>query len=208
MSDFVEICLSGPRLPATILLGLVCLYWLIVIVGAIDFDIFDLDFDLDTDVDIDVETSGSLTDLGMVSLKFLNLGEVPLMLWMSVFSFSAWVLTVEIDGDVKDVPWTTTAGILLRNGAIALAITKLITQPLRGKFVNREPNKPGELLGKTCIIHIETTDSSGQAEYLTDAAPLYLNVRTSGDVLPKGTAARIIDYDPETRIYLVESDTR
>jgi hypothetical protein len=204
MSDFLEICLTGPRLPATILLGLVCLYWLIVIVGAIDFDLFDLDLD----ADVDVNSPGSLSDLGMVSLKFMNLGQVPLMLWMSVFSFSAWVLTVEIDGDVSDVPWTTAAGILLRNGAIALAITKLVTQPLRGKFINREPNKPGELLGKTCIIHIETSDKHGQAEYLTDAAPLYLNVRTSGDVLPKGTAARLVDYDPEKNIYLVESDTR
>ena len=55
MDQFIEGCFSWPSLPATVLLLLVCGYWCLVILGALDMDI--LDFDLDIDLDADVDAS-------------------------------------------------------------------------------------------------------------------------------------------------------
>jgi hypothetical protein len=46
--DFIEACFHVVNLPATLLLILVVLYWLTVIIGALDLTAFDLDLpDLD-----------------------------------------------------------------------------------------------------------------------------------------------------------------
>ena len=47
MTEFFETCASGPVLPASVLLTLVCIYWLTVIVGAVGMDAFDFDLDFD-----------------------------------------------------------------------------------------------------------------------------------------------------------------
>ena len=199
MMDFFETALSGPRLPATVLLGSVCVYWFFMVLGAVDIEMFDFDFDIDGSAD------GSLFDWGVVGLRFFNLGDVPVMLWMTAFSGSLWALTLAIDGDVAGREWYHNLGILVRNGAIALVITKVITHPLRGLLSHTEPTAASELIGEICTIQAEATETAGQAEYKTDASPLYLNVRTMGETLTKGTIAVIIDYDPESHVYFVKS---
>ena len=76
MTELIHVCTSWPTLVVTTLLGLVVLYWLCVILGALDFDLFDFDVDLDGQPD-------SFLDWGMVGLKWFNLGEVPLMVWLT-----------------------------------------------------------------------------------------------------------------------------
>lgn len=199
MTEFLETAMTGPRLPATVLLGLVCLYWLFMVLGAVDIELFDFDFDLDGTAD------GSIFDWGVVGLRFFNLGDVPVMLWLTAFAGSLWTLTLGIDRDVVGLEWYENLGILVRNGAMALVITKVLTHPLRGLLTHTEPTSSRELIGRTCTVHAETTETAGQAEYKTDAAPLYLNVRTMGETLTKGTIAVIIDYDPESHVYFVKS---
>ena len=45
MTELIHVCTSWPTLVVTTLLGLVVLYWLCVILGALDFDLFDFDVD-------------------------------------------------------------------------------------------------------------------------------------------------------------------
>ena len=87
MGQFIEGCFAWPSLPATILLLLICGYWCLVMLGALDMDV--LDFDLDFDLEADVETS--ILQVGFIPLKWLNLGSVPTMLWLSVFALSGWM---------------------------------------------------------------------------------------------------------------------
>jgi hypothetical protein len=90
------------------------------------------------------------------------------------------------------IQWT------IRNFAIALVLTKLFTQPLRGKFDAEEPNAAADLIGQSCrIVTSEVNERFGQAEYATEGAPLKLNVRTRRAELTKGDAAVIVDFDPE-----------
>ncbi len=80
MSEFLQSCFEWPTLPASVLMVICMLYWLSVILGLMDFDL--LDFDLDFEIGTE---SPSILDFGFIGLRFLNLGEVPVMLWMSIF---------------------------------------------------------------------------------------------------------------------------
>lgn len=57
MGELITAAFSSSNLFLTFLLGLVSLYWLSVIVGAIGMDSLDFDLDLDADIDIDVDVA-------------------------------------------------------------------------------------------------------------------------------------------------------
>ena len=198
MSEFIEGCFSWPSYPATVLLLLVCGYWVLVMIGAVDMEI--LDFDLDVDAD------ASILQFGFIPLKFLNLGSVPTMLWVSVFALVGWVLSRLLDSPAPhpSFQWAGDTQAILRDFGVAAIATKFVTAPLRGRFDPAEPNRARELIGHTCVITTsEVTDSFGEAEYATDGAPLKLNVRTSDGPLTKGDSAVIVDFTAENNLYFV-----
>ena len=53
MMELVTAAFLPVNFVLTVLLILVVLYWLMVIIGALDADLFDIDFDTDVDVDVD-----------------------------------------------------------------------------------------------------------------------------------------------------------
>lgn len=201
MQEFIDACLSGPTLPATILLIVACLYWVFVLIGALDLSLFDFD------VDVDVDAGGhSISEIGLISLRFLNVGRLPLMIWMSVFAFVFWTASYMIDGTRHYAGATEITLAVLRNVGLALVATKLLTQPLRDKFDVQEPNPAADLIGRTCVITTsEVTPGFGWARIETGAAPLDLSVRAADGPLARGDLAEICDYLPEHRAYLVKA---
>ena len=196
MQEFIETCFSGPTLPATVLLLLVLVYWLFVMLGALDIDIFDIDLDVDSDVD-------SVLSIGFIPLRFLNLGRVPLMVWLSFVALSMWMLSMVFDHPLPEsLPLAVQA--FARNLGISLLVAKFLTNPLRDKFDPVEPNRAEDLIGQTCVITTsEVTETTGRAEHKTAAAPLLLNVRATEKALAKGELVEIVDFNPETHIYFV-----
>ena len=70
----IEIFFLPSNLIPTTLFLVVLLYWITVLFGALDFDVFDFDIDLDADVDADAEMdSSNVFGLNKV-LSFFNLG--------------------------------------------------------------------------------------------------------------------------------------
>lgn len=55
MGELITAALSTSNLFLTFLLGLMTLYWMSVIIGAIGMDSFDVDIDADVDIDVDVD---------------------------------------------------------------------------------------------------------------------------------------------------------
>jgi len=198
LQEFAQRCFSGPNMVASVLLICVCLYWLMTIVGGLGLD-FDFDFDMDGDV------SEGLTGLGFVSLRWLNLADVPLMIWLTVFGVSLWLLTLTLDFMMPSGHDSLGRSflIVLRNGAITVFLTKVLTQPLKGMTRVREPNPVEDLIDKEGVANTEISTRHGQLRYELDGAPLLLNARTETGSLGKGELARIIDFDPHTRVYLV-----
>lgn len=198
---FLQFCFAWPALPFSVLLCLVGLYWLLVILGGVGLEAFDLDLDMDLDADF----HGSLADWGMVGVRWFNLGDVPLMVWLTVLAMTSWLLTVTFDRQTVPASAWETTGIVLRNLGIGLLAAKLLTQPLKGKLKHKEPNTLPELLGRHCQVRTsEITPEFGQVECPTDdGAPLFLNARTSEGAIPKGRTVEIVDYSPESRLYVV-----
>ncbi|MDA0284698.1 MAG: DUF1449 family protein [Planctomycetota bacterium] len=203
MSQFIEGCFSWPSYPATILLILVCGYWCLVMLGALDMDIFDFDLDIDLDADVDA----SILQVGFIPLKWLNIGSVPTMLWLSVFSLAGWMASRLMNSPAPhaNLELTTDGLAILRDTGIAAFITKCVTQPLRGRFEPKAANLAKDLIGGICkVTTSEVTESFGEAEYSTDGAPLKLRVRARESGLTRGDVAVIVGFHREQNVYLIK----
>lgn len=203
MSQFIEGCFSWPSFPATVLVLLVCGYWCLVILGALDMEV--LDFDLDFDLDADADTS--ILQAGFIPLKWLNIGSVPTMLWLSVFAVSGWMVSRLINSPAPHPEFDLLADgqAILRDMGIAIFITKCLTQPLRGRFDPKAVNLARDLIGGSCqVTTSEVTDTFGEAEYSTGGAPLKLRVRTEEANLTRGDEAVIVGFQREQNVYLIK----
>ena len=125
--EFIEFCFSGANLPASVLLCAAMVYWSFMILVGLDLDI--LDFDLDFDAQPDFESAASL---GLVVLRFLNIGRVPIMIWGSVFTITFWLTSTLMDrfldqGLFEDPTqrwqWMYVLQFCVRNFAISMVLT-------------------------------------------------------------------------------------
>lgn len=203
LQTFMGQCFAGPVVPATLLVLAVLAYAALTLVGVLDLDV--LDFDLDA------QGTGGVGSLGFLTLKFLNVGQAPVMVWLCVFAVCWWAasLALWIAWDARHAPISAGASIplALRNLAIGLVAAKYATAPLGRFFVKSAQRTPRDLIGRICTITtITATADYGQASCPTEAAPLLMNVKTLGETLSKGDRALIVDYDAERRIYYVQGD--
>lgn len=198
LRQFFELCTSAPVFPASLLMLVIGAYGAMVLLGALDIDLFDFDVDVEGD---------AASSVGFVALKFLNIGEVPLMIWLSTLAFLWWVVSIILGSVVDGLPDPEASGAVwqvARNLAFSVLLTKAATQPLCKIFAKQAARSPEDLIGCDCEISTyEATSDAGQARFPTDSAPLLLNVRTRGETLKKGDTARIVDYDPAAKLYLV-----
>ena len=204
MSELIETAISPTVVPATVLLLLVALYWAIAVFSGLGLDL--LDFDLDFDADFDTDSSlESIMSAGAITLRFLNIGQLPINLWGSVFAIAFWTISMLWRSPEQATAIFGIATIVVRNGAVALLPTKLLTQPLRGKFEPIEPEAAEELIDSIGVVTTaEVSPGGGQARFASAASPLLLNVRSAQTVLAKGEQVRIVNCDPTTHIYTVE----
>lgn len=206
MEQFIQNSMNWPSFPATILLGLVCLYWVLMMLGAVDLDFLDIDVDLDMEMDVDVTGHASILQFGFLPFKWLNIGSVPTMLWVSVFSLFAWMVSRLWNSPLPhpSFDWTTDLLAITRDFGVAALLTKAATQPLRGRFDPVEPNQQQDLVGKVCVVTTsEVTETFGEADLATDAAPLKLKVRNTHDNISKGDTVLIVDFQSEGNLYFV-----
>lgn len=216
MQQFIESCFSWPTWPSTILLLLVSVYWVLMMFGAVDLDFLDVDVDLDLDMDVDVDAdldvdldvaNSSILQFGFVPLKWLNIGSVPTMLWASIFALCCFMVSRLWNSPAPhpEFRWSTDLLAVVRDFGVAALLTKVFTQPLRGRFDPVEPNKPEDIVGQTCVVTTsEVTSTFGEAELATEGAPLKLKVRNDKGDVSKGDNVLITYYRPEENVYLVE----
>lgn len=206
--------------PFTVLLLLLVLYWLLVAFGAISSDHgmetdADLDFHHEADLDAHHHVEGhhhAHHDAGSTGtmLKFLNLGEVPVMVVLSVLVLSTWTFSM-----VANHYWTGDSTLLkgvalAANLVLSVVITRYVTMPLRPLFraLNRQHEEAVKIIGEHCrIVTSEATGEFGQAEISTKGVPLLINVRTLNDaVLHKGDLAVVVREDEDRRIFFITAN--
>lgn len=211
MSELLHVAFMPVNLLFTVLLLLVLLYWIMVILGALDIDFLDFDFDTDTDVDVDADADMDVQGGGILRglLEFFYVGEIPVMVLASVFALCLWVISVL--GNYYMNPKGSlilSLPILAGNLIVSCMLVKIMAVPLRKLFksLDTDPNATRNVMGRICrIVTTEVTSTRiGQGEIQTKGAPVLLNVRAEGDhVFHKDDEALIVSQNKETGVYII-----
>ena len=148
----------------------------------------------------------SALSIGAMVLKSLNIGLVPLMVWLSAFALSLWVITMLWDHPATHESVGRELVVLFRNGVLAISGRKAADPAATGS-VQRRGGATRQGPGRARVFgrNPEVTDRSGQIRCETGAAPLLLNARIQqeSEPLAKGDRAVIVEIDSEG-IYFVE----
>lgn len=140
--------------------------------------------------------------------QWLNIREMPLMFWFSVFAVLWWIISAAwwliVDRWLLESPGIFWSFLLMaRNLICTLPCTKIATIPLKG-WESSTHFDARSLIGKECeISSTEAGPAFGQVKFKTQGAPLLLDVRTDGPYLARGARVWITHYDEKKRIYQV-----
>jgi hypothetical protein len=187
------------NLPYTILLGAMGAYWLTVILGFLDIEVFDIDLDLDVDTELDF---GSM-------LSVLNVGAVPFSIWLSIFILQMWLYSIlanmafdAIFPALPDVVRFLLCAVIFI--PISAMMAKFFTAPLKSAFEGRSFSK-SDIVGKECLVtSSQVTQTFGTAEVLLDRVPQLIDIRAKPeDGFKKGDTALIYSYDEERDVFYV-----
>jgi len=148
----------------------------------------------------------------LIPMKWLNLKQLPLVMWAGIFTISWWSVSILIwviidTALVKEPGFLAVSMMITRNVVLGLLATKAITQPMRGWFDTKELTSVSLVGQEAEISSFDATPENGQAKFKTDGAPLLLNVRTDGPHVPKGTRVWLTHYDSKKRVYIVSATT-
>lgn len=199
----------------SLLLALVVSYWLLVLLGALDFEA-DLPDDLGADGDahgsIDSPHGHGMSTGGawLATGRFFGFSQVPLVVWLSFLVLFLWFGSLALNEwynpteNLLQAIW-----LLLPNLLGSLIMTKLVTFPVARLFkaMGDADSEAEEVIGRTGVITSTEADASyGQLEITTSNVPLLVNVRTEPGVAPlkRGDSAKVISAGPDNIFYLIE----
>ena len=216
MTELINAAFSWVNIIPTFLLLIVILYWLAVILGALDMGFldFDLDADFETDVEIDVDVSTEVeadAEIGggwfNMFLSFFNLGKVPFMVFISAWTLPMWLLSINMNHYLGiNTTWVAFV-FLVPNMIVSLLVSKVITAPLVGVFkkLDDEGISKEDLVGHVAQVTIPCTDDKlGQVELRWEGDSYLLNAKTREHItVPKTAKALIVEYKKEGDYYVV-----
>lgn len=210
MDAFLASLFAFPTAIFSVAMGIAVLYWLLVIIGAADLDLFhigDHDFAAHHETDHDPHVGANPN----VILEFLRVGQVPITIIASVFCFLAWSACLLASTYVRPhVPgWTWWAfGLLALGGALVLAYvgTGILLAPLGKVFSLDNQPKADDLIGRMVeVTSSEVTPRFGTARYdRPSGEDVLLNVCCEAHHrFAKGEQAVVLEYDRATGVYRI-----
>jgi hypothetical protein len=199
--DDLRALFEFPTVFFSILLLLVILYWVLVILGALDNEL------LDSVLRAGEDAAGSgnfLTVLGLSGVPAgLALSLVVLLGWLATAIGARGIAALALPAG----PLLTLLQVLLLGLSTVLAVilTGLFLRPLQRLLHTPNGHRGTELIGKVCTIKTLRVDEKfGQAEYADRGAGLLIQVRARPEyALGKGARALIIAQDIRDRTYQV-----
>jgi hypothetical protein len=210
------------NLPFTILLAGVVLYWLCVGLGFLHFGegAHDVGVDAPGDIhadghvdasghaDTDAHGHGDLSHGWLTSaLKFLNVGEVPAMIILSILILCTWISSMISNHYWNDQSLLRALMFFVPNLVVSAIVTRYVTFPLKKFFtaLNREYDEHHALVGRSAVVVTsEVNKEFGQVEITTKGSPVLLNARTLDDqVLKKGESCFVVKEDAARNLHFV-----
>lgn len=215
MNEVLRLALSFPGVVYTVLLGVVLVYWLFVVVGAINLGDGSADGHFDglgdhgADVgDVghhgaDVADGGGSGDVGdgdgdagegsavAALINALHLRSVPATVIFSLIITFSWLvctIAMQLVSRTSGADSQTLLGWLVLAGSpiLALPLTSFSARPLAKVFVQRRATSFSDLIGKTCVVRTGTVTSTfGEASLEDGGAGLVLRVRVDRELSVK-----------------------
>lgn len=186
MNDFLQTALTFPTVVYSVLLCVSALYWLLAASGLADGDTFDAD----------AGDAGGAAAM----LASLGLSGVPVMVVVTVLSFTGWLATYYLHLLVlrhlpDGVRTAAGIGVLLAALVPAAAATSLVLRPVKRALTRLRPAEP-PLLGRAAVVITPTVAGEyGQASVDDGGAGLVLQVRHEDPTpLQRGDRIVLIEY--------------
>ena len=186
------------NMPYTALVGLMGLYWLTVILGVLDIEVFDFDLDVDAEIE------------GGGGLAFLNIGAGPFSIWLSIFALQMWLYSIIFNLVVDAIPAVQLSDALRFISCsvvfipFAAIVTKFATHPINKIFEIKSISKH-QFVGKECLVtSLKVDEEFGTGEVRIEGTPQLLDIRAKPEeMLKKGDKALIFKYDAERDVFYV-----
>ncbi|MBT2390287.1 hypothetical protein J7E87_12840 [Streptomyces sp. ISL-1] len=190
MTEFLDAAVGFPTVLCTSALLVMIGFWLLVLLGAAESDMFD------TDVDTDALSLGGVPVSVSASL-------VIALAWFASFTGSVLLNRTGMSGALLHL---LGAALLFASLLFAWRVTRLLVRPLAKLF----PDEPGpsrqDFVGLTCTIRTGWVDADfGQAEVVAqDGSTAVIQVRQSGtDALAWGSTGLLYAYDDAGKYFWV-----
>jgi hypothetical protein len=217
MVIFFESILSYPTVIYTTLLGVVLVYWLLAMVGLVDFESGGPDLGLEPDVSLDTHhdlLDGEAADAGTLAgyLIAIGLGGVPFSVVISLLTLFSWaissILTIWL---LQFVPtdvlrFLVGTGVLVGAFLLSLPLAAATVRPLRKLFVSHNAISNFSLVGMRCKVLTGTVDEKfGRAEVLNRGEDYHIRVvAETPNNLARDSIALIVEYDETARVYHIQ----
>jgi len=215
VKEIWEQALLAHNLPLTIMLGFVCVFWLLAVLGTVDID--SLDFDFDTDIDGDLNTDATPSSSGFLAglMKAVNATDVPVMMVLSMLTLFMWVISILSNSAFNpENSALITGGLLIGNFIVSCILVKIITQPLIPFFkaFKKGENDDEPVIGRIGMVKSRVIDAKyGQVEVPREnGAPAIVNCRMADDHEPlmRGTEVLIFEQDTEKKLFVVREASK
>ena len=223
MSSLFAALTSFPAVVYTVLLGVVLVYWLLAIIGLVDFEAgADMDIGADAADAGDAGDAGDIGDAGdggpeglsglAAWLVAFGLNGVPFSIVVSLLALVGWFLTgmasLTLLPLVPDaLRWAAGAGVLLAAAALSIVIAAQLVRPMRGLFVTHRAISNAALVGQVCKVLTGVVDErQSRAEMAQRGAGINIRVwAPAPNSLRRGDAALITEYDPARQRYRIDA---
>jgi hypothetical protein len=229
--NLLAVLTAYPTAIYSVLLGIVLVYWLLAILGLVDFESTDFGLDLgDAGGEADLGDAGGEADLGDAPhgshldgeadgesaslasrLVAFGLGGVPISVVISLLAFISWFISAF--ASLWIMSWVPTeilrfaagSGILVGAFAAALPLAAVCVRPLRGLFVKVNAVSNASLVGRECQIETGSVDEKfGHAVVWGGGEEFHIRVvADTPNTLKRHDTALIVDYDEAARVYRV-----
>ncbi|WP_460531546.1 hypothetical protein [Flindersiella endophytica] len=218
MEKLLDASFSFPAVIFSVAMILVIVYWLIVLIGALDIDLLDPEIGTDigagTDAGTDADADSGTGIAGLIS--GIGLGGVPVTVSLSLLVAFAWFAglagTVVLRGTGVGTVVLILIGVAIVVGALVVGwmAARVLVLPLRRLFPDDKAPSRHDFVGKLCLIKTSRVDTGfGQAEVTAaDGSTALIQVRRHAadepqELLATGSAALIFEYDIDGEFFWV-----
>lgn len=209
MGNFIDAAFGYPTAIYTALLGIVLIYWVLAIVGLVDFEASGLDIEIQ-------HADGDAGDIGTLAsyVVAMGLNGVPFSIVVSLIVLVSWTISclagMWVLLQVPTMLLNIVAGtaVLLTSFAMSILVTARLVRPMRALFVTHAALANASLVGQSCKILTGMVDEKvGRAEVQQRGAGINIRVwARTPNAFARGSTARITDYDAGSGRYLIEEE--